>query len=128
MKYTVEVNEKGTYWFKEGTKILHREDGPACEWANGDKFWYKNGKLHREDGFAFETILDFGSIGSCKYWKIKESTPEGYPLCMEEICPNKYYINDTQVKEEQLDNRNKQFFTTEEIKNMSLHELHKCLS
>ena len=33
---------------------LHREDGPAREWANGDKVWYLNGKLHREDGPARE--------------------------------------------------------------------------
>ena len=24
---------------------LHREDGPAIEWANGDKMWWLNGKL-----------------------------------------------------------------------------------
>ncbi len=28
---------------------LHREDGPAIEWINGDKFWYLNNQLHRED-------------------------------------------------------------------------------
>ena len=33
---------------------LHREDGPAQEWADGDKTWYINGKLHREDGPAVE--------------------------------------------------------------------------
>jgi len=32
----------------------HREDGPAIEWANGDKSWYLNGKIHREDGPAIE--------------------------------------------------------------------------
>jgi len=40
------------YWYKNG--ILHREDGPAVEWASGSKFWYKNGKQHREDGPAEE--------------------------------------------------------------------------
>jgi len=45
---------------KEGTKryyvnnVLHREDGPAVEYANGDKWWYKNGELHREEGPAIE--------------------------------------------------------------------------
>jgi hypothetical protein len=33
---------------------LHREDGPAVEWADGTKFWYINGKLHREDGPAVQ--------------------------------------------------------------------------
>jgi hypothetical protein len=33
---------------------LHRVDGPAVEWASGDKKWYMNGKLHRVDGPAVE--------------------------------------------------------------------------
>ena len=35
---------------------LHREDGPAIEWKNGDKYWYKNGEFHREDGPAIENV------------------------------------------------------------------------
>lgn len=55
MRYTVEVLSNFTKWFKEGTKILHREDGPAIEYhANGDKFWYLNGSRHRVDGPAIE--------------------------------------------------------------------------
>jgi hypothetical protein len=33
---------------------LHRADGPAIEYANGDKMWYLNGRRHREDGPAIE--------------------------------------------------------------------------
>ncbi|MDE1834752.1 MAG: hypothetical protein KGH64_05445 [Candidatus Micrarchaeota archaeon] len=33
---------------------LHRTDGPAIEYANGDKEWYLNGQRHRTDGPAFE--------------------------------------------------------------------------
>jgi hypothetical protein len=33
---------------------LHREDGPAFEYTNGSKCWYLNGKYHREDGPAIE--------------------------------------------------------------------------
>jgi hypothetical protein len=40
-------------WYKNGK--LHREDGPAVEYANGTKVWCLNGKLHREDGPAFES-------------------------------------------------------------------------
>jgi hypothetical protein len=39
-------------WYKNGN--LHREDGPAIEYANGDKYWYLNGNRHREDGPAIE--------------------------------------------------------------------------
>jgi hypothetical protein len=38
------------HWYLNGQ--LHREDGPACEYFDGDKYWYLNGKLHREDGPA----------------------------------------------------------------------------
>lgn len=34
--------------------VLHREDGPAAEYASGDKFWYVNGRAHRIDGPAYE--------------------------------------------------------------------------
>ena len=39
-------------WYLNGE--LHREDGPAMEWANGSRRWCLNGKLHREDGPAIE--------------------------------------------------------------------------
>jgi len=34
--------------------LLHREDGPAVEWAGGTKTWYLNGLRHRENGPAVE--------------------------------------------------------------------------
>lgn len=39
-------------WWLNGK--LHREDGPAVEHLNGDKAWFVNGELHREDGPAIE--------------------------------------------------------------------------
>jgi hypothetical protein len=54
MRYTVKVSDGNTYWYKEGTNILHREGGPAIEYANGHKYWYSDGKMHREDGPAVE--------------------------------------------------------------------------
>jgi hypothetical protein len=51
--YEVTVYNNGEkYWFLNGK--LHREDGPAVEFADGDKAWYLNGQLHREDGPAIE--------------------------------------------------------------------------
>jgi len=65
-KYTVEINSNGTIrWYKEGTSILHREGGPAVEFANGEKHWYKNGKFHRTDGPALEWI------GGENHWLIE---------------------------------------------------------
>ena len=55
-KYYVTVDELGiTGWFKDAKcKVLHREDGPAIEYADGSKCWYKNGQRHRTDGPAIE--------------------------------------------------------------------------
>lgn len=36
------------------TKKLHREDGPAREWFDGDKEWWVNGRRHRLYGPAVE--------------------------------------------------------------------------
>ena len=42
------------FYYIKGTKIPHREDGPAVICEDGGKFWYRHGKLHREDGPAKE--------------------------------------------------------------------------
>ena len=53
IEYEVKVYGNGDKsWYLNGK--LHREDGPAFEWSDGDKSWYLNGKLHREDGPAIE--------------------------------------------------------------------------
>jgi hypothetical protein len=39
-------------WYKDGK--LHREDGPAIELNNGNKHWWVDGKLHRIDGPAID--------------------------------------------------------------------------
>lgn len=40
------------YYYKKGTKIVHRENGPAVEWWSGGKAYWINGKKHRLDGPA----------------------------------------------------------------------------
>jgi len=53
IEYTVKVDDNGTrYWWLNGK--YHREDGPAIEHNNGSRYWYLNGKNHREEGPAFE--------------------------------------------------------------------------
>ena len=39
-------------WYVNG--LLHRIDGPSCEYREGDKLWFFHGKRHREDGVAIE--------------------------------------------------------------------------
>lgn len=69
-------NDNSTRYYKKGTEILHRLDGPALyaynrtewwvndklhriggpavEWVSGSKEWYINGYPHRIDGPAIE--------------------------------------------------------------------------
>jgi hypothetical protein len=71
IEYTVRVTADGTkYWYLTGK--LHREDGPAVEYASGTKYWYLNGERHREDGPAIEYP------SGDKYWRLngKEVTEE----------------------------------------------------
>ena len=63
------------FWYNEQGK-LHREDGPAIKWWNGDKAWWSHGKLHREDGPAVEWA------NGDKEWYLndKEYTEEEFAL------------------------------------------------
>ena len=54
MNINKDIDEYGTIRYRNEQGQLHREDGPAVEYADGDKFWYLNGLLHREDGPARE--------------------------------------------------------------------------
>jgi hypothetical protein len=47
-------------YFKDN--LLHRENGPAVEYYSGSKEWYVDGKRHREDGPAIEWF------DGAKYW------------------------------------------------------------
>jgi len=53
IEYTVKVFDNGDrIWYLNGK--IHREDGPAVEQSNGTLKWFLNGKRHREDGPAVE--------------------------------------------------------------------------
>ncbi len=51
-QYCIEDIYGNKKWYKE--QKIHREDGPAIELANGDKEWYIDGLLHRSDGPALD--------------------------------------------------------------------------
>jgi len=60
-EYRVKVYEDRTEWRNlEGQ--LHRVDGPAREWADGDKEWYLNGKRLSEEEFNKRTKSCSGKI------------------------------------------------------------------
>jgi hypothetical protein len=54
-QYITTSEDGDKFYYKDKAKtILHREDGPAVEWADGDKVWFANGERHRLDGPAIE--------------------------------------------------------------------------
>ena len=78
------VDEYGNMeWFLNGE--LHREDGPAVEYANGDKVWYLMGKYHREDGPAIEKANGY------KEWWLndKRLTEDQFNQRTKKPCNNK---------------------------------------
>ena len=77
------INSDGTfnkYWKIKYGK-LHREDGPAIEYFNGIREWFKNGLRHREDGPA--VIWENGAHEY--YLNGKEYTKEDYWKEIEKI-------------------------------------------
>ena len=53
MKTYIVKDDDGTkFWYLDGKR--HREDGPAVEYADGSRYWYLSDKLHRTDGPAIE--------------------------------------------------------------------------
>ena len=84
IEYKVKVYDNRSEWRLNGK--LHRTDGPAVEWTDGDKFWHLNGKQHREDGPAVECNGD-----------------------------ESWYINGVELSEQEFNDRNKVELTLEDI-------------
>jgi hypothetical protein len=84
IEYTVRVNKNGDkYWYLNDK--LHREDGPAVEWASGDRHWYIKNERHREDGPAIEWA------DGDKYWYINGEylTENQFNALMNPSCSGK---------------------------------------
>jgi len=60
-QYFIELDNFGNKLWRNKDGKFHRLDGPAVEFADGDKQWWKKGNLHRLDGPAIE-------VGSYKAW------------------------------------------------------------
>jgi hypothetical protein len=58
------IDKAGTKTWYNSNGQIHRDGGPAIEFASGDKLWCQNGEIHREDGPAEECY------DGRKYWWI----------------------------------------------------------
>lgn len=57
LKHRIEVDpQTGARRYYNAAGQLHREDGPAVEFSNGNREWWQNGQLHREGGPAIERL------------------------------------------------------------------------
>ena len=79
-------------WFLNGKH--HREDDPAVETANGTKVWYLNGKRHREDG----TALEFADGDKAWYLNGKELTEKEHQAQTQGYANKVWFLNGKQVK------------------------------
>ena len=101
MEYTVKVDKEGTVrYYKLDTGVLHREGGPAVEYTDGSKLWFKEGECHREDGPAKE-YCDGG-----KYWFLegKRHREDGPAIECFDGC-KEWYIEGKRLSEEEFKNR-----------------------
>ena len=94
--YKVEVSDDGSkHWYLNDK--LHREDGPAVDWADGYKAWYLNGKRHREDGPASE----YASGNKVWFLNGKLHREDG-PACEYSSGSKAWYLNGKQLSEAQF--------------------------
>ena len=91
--YDVEEYDNGDKeWYLNGN--LHRNDGPAIEWSDGTKEWYLNGKLHRGDGPAVER-----SNGTKKWFLNGNLHRDDGPAIEWSNGAKEWYLNDKEIKQ-----------------------------
>jgi len=73
---TLIIDGYGTKFWKNKKKQFHKLDGPAREWFDGEREWWRNGMRHREDGPAFV----FTNEGGVEWWinHVRYGTKEAY--------------------------------------------------
>ena len=93
----VEDDIRSHIYYKKGTLIRHREDGPAEIYHDGTESWYKEDELHRLDGPA--EIYPDGS----QYW-YKEGAPhrEDGPATIHADGSVSWWLEGKQLTEEEF--------------------------
>ena len=113
--YKVEVYDSGNkYWYLNGK--LHREDGPAIEYANGGERWYMNGQLHREDGPAIEY-----ANGGERWYMNGQLHREDGPAIEYTNGSKRWFLNDIEYTEAEFNAKMKP------AKELSIGEIEKIL-
>ena len=82
------VSPFGNKIWRNKPNRLHRRNGPAVEYANGDKAWYIDGKRHRKTGPAVESIN-----GNKEWWVNDHKHREDGPAVELINGSKEYWIN-----------------------------------
>ena len=93
----VVVDDYGIRRYYNSSNLLHREAGPAVEWADGSKFWYQNGIRHREDGPAVDAANGY------KEWHLhgKLHRTDG-PAVIHEDGAKEWWLNGVRYSEQEF--------------------------
>lgn len=83
-------------WYKNNR--LHREDGPAVtDPLKGETIWYKNGLMHRENGPAYENTTGM------KVWLINAKRHrENGPAVIKPDGTEKWIIDDKELSDAEI--------------------------
>ena len=115
IEYTVQVLNNGTRkWLLNGK--LHREDGPAFEYANGDRYWYLNDNYHREDGPAVE----YADGSRCWYLNGERHREDG-PAVECSDGRRYWFLNGKEYTEKEFNEK------TARVKELTVAEIEKIL-
>jgi hypothetical protein len=91
LKYDIKTDEYGTRrYFQHGE--LHRDDGPAIEFADGEKHYYQHGERHRDDGPAIED-----ADGNKFYYQHGELHRDDGPAITWADGDKSWWLNDVKV-------------------------------
>jgi len=127
IEYIVKVNDDGDKeWYLNGK--LHREDGPAIEYISGYKEWWLNGKLHRKPGPAKEWV------SGTKQWYLNDKRHrEDGPAIEWDDGSKFWFLNDIGYTEKEFNKKIKEthilILDGKEVKisNQSFEEFKKAL-
>ena len=93
-KYCIEVDVSGNRYHRNNAGELHKTDGPAVKYFNGDRVWYQYGQLHRIDGPAIERVN-----GHKEWWQNGKLHRIDGPAVVFEDGDNYWYINGKRMTE-----------------------------
>lgn len=93
----VEIDEENNIKYVNGSRQLHRLDGPSYV-SDGIVCWYREGKLHREDGPAIEDL----ATGYKEWWIDNMLHREDGPAIEYADGSTAYSINGGYISEEKF--------------------------